>query len=44
MLGLAGVSAGVLALFAVMTVFGGMFFVLALHFQVDSASRRCGLG
>ena len=33
MLGLAGMRLGVMALFAIMTVFGGMFFVLALHLQ-----------
>src|SRR5262249_13161441 len=32
-LGLAGVPTGIAALFTVMTVFGGMFFSLALHFQ-----------
>jgi MFS family permease len=45
MLGLAGVRTGILALFAVMTVFGGMFFVLALHFQggLGDSPLRAGL-
>ena len=45
MLGLAGVRTGILALFAVMTVFGGMFFVLALHFQggLGESPLRAGL-
>ncbi|HYS32873.1 MAG TPA: MFS transporter [Streptosporangiaceae bacterium] len=45
MLGLAGVRSGIAALFAVMTVFGGMFFALALHFQggLGESPLRAGL-
>ena len=44
-LGLTGVRTGITALFAVMTVFGGMFFVLALHFQggLGESPLRAGL-
>jgi len=45
MLGLAGMRSGILALFAIMTVFGGMFFVLALHLQggLGDSPLRAGL-
>jgi MFS family permease len=44
-LGLPGVRTGIIALFAVMTVFGGMFFVLALHLQggLGESPLRAGL-
>jgi len=44
-LGLAGVPTGIAALFIVMTVFGGMFFSLALHFQggLGESPLRAGL-
>ena len=45
LLGLPGVRTGIVALFAVMTVFGGMFFVLALHLQggLGDSPLRAGL-
>jgi hypothetical protein len=44
-LGLPGVRTGIVALFAVMTIFGGMFFVLALHLQggLGDSPLRAGL-
>jgi MFS family permease len=44
-LGLAGARTGIAALFAVTTVFGGMFFSLALHFQggLGESPLRAGL-
>jgi MFS family permease len=44
-LGLPGVRTGIVALFTVMTVFGGMFFVLALHLQggLGDSPLRAGL-
>jgi MFS family permease len=44
-LGLAGMRSGVIALFAVMAVFGGMFFTLALHLQggLGESPLRAGL-
>ncbi|HEX9065781.1 MAG TPA: MFS transporter [Streptosporangiaceae bacterium] len=45
LLALPGLRLGIAALFAVMTVFGGMFFVLALHFQggLGDSPLRAGL-
>lgn len=42
---LTGVRSGIVALFAIMTVFGGMFFVLALHLQggLGESPLRAGL-
>ncbi len=44
-LSLPGVRTGIVALFAVMTAFGGMFFVLALHLQggLGDSPLRAGL-
>jgi MFS family permease len=44
-LSLPGVRTGIVALFAVMTTFGGMFFVLALHLQggLGDSPLRAGL-
>ena len=44
-LSLAGTRSGIVALFTVMTVFGGMFFVLALHLQggLGESPLRAGL-
>jgi MFS family permease len=44
-LSLPGVRTGIVALFTVMTVFGGMFFVLALHLQggLGDSPLRAGL-
>ena len=45
LLALPGLRLGIAALFAVMTVFGGMFFALALHFQggLGDSPLRAGL-
>ncbi len=45
MLRLPGMRSGIAALFAIMTVFGGMFFVLALHLQggLGESPLRAGL-
>jgi MFS family permease len=45
LLALPGVAAGIAALFVVMTVFGGFFFVLALHLQggLGDSALRAGL-
>jgi MFS family permease len=44
-LGLPGMRSGIVALFTVMTVFGGMFFVLALHLQggLGDSPLRAGM-
>ncbi len=45
LLGLPGVRTGIVALFAAMTIFGGFFFVLALHLQggLGDSPLRAGL-